>query len=224
MWAMRASRLLLVVAVVLAACGGGGEIVSPTDTVGPGADTPQDAVLELIEHLNAPDFNAASHLAMPDHAALASLAEGATLGEVADALRSGDVAVAANFWAGFAQGSGSYLTGTVTTAEGPTVSQDAEDFETIVITPEAGGDRVMMLRDDDGYRVDLFASFGPGLADKMLPPVERLLSTQTEDALMILTELRSIVPSLLVATTLPGLSPVVIQQIVQLVELITRVG
>jgi hypothetical protein len=58
----------------------------------------------------------------------------------------------------------------------------------------------------------------------MLPPVERLLSTQTEDALMILTELRSIVPSLLVATTLPGLSPVVIQQLVQLVELITRVG
>jgi hypothetical protein len=58
----------------------------------------------------------------------------------------------------------------------------------------------------------------------MLAPVERLLATQTDDALVILTELKSIVPSLMVATGLPGLSPTVIQQLVQLVELITRVG
>ncbi len=224
-WAMRASRLLIVVvAVGIGACGGGVETVSPSGTAGPGADTSQEAVLELIDHLNVPDFSAASHLAVPNQAALASLAEGATFSEVAEALKGGDATVAANFWAGFAQGSGSYLTGTLTTAEGSTVSQDAGDFQTIVITPETGGDRVMMLRDVDGYRIDLFASFGPGLAGKMLAPVERLLGTQTDDARVILAELKNIVPSLMVATNLPGLSPVVIQELVQLVELITRVG
>lgn len=224
MWAMRPSRLLTALTVALVACGGSAEITSPSGTAGPGADTPQEAVLELIDHLNAPDFSAASDLAVPNQAALASLGEGATFSEVADALRGGDASVASNFWAGFAQGSGSYLTGAVTTAEGSTVSQDSEDFQTIVITPETGGDRVMVLRDIDGYRIDLFASFGPGLADKMFAPVERLLATQTADALVILTELKNIVPSLMVATGLPGLSPIVIQQLVQLVELITRVG
>jgi hypothetical protein len=82
----------------------------------------------------------------------------------------------------------------------------------------------MMVRDVDGYRIDLFASFGPGLADKMLPPVERLLSTQTDDARVIISELKTIVPSLIVAGNQPGLSPVVTQQLVQLIELITRVG
>ncbi len=211
-------------AMALVACGGSAETVAPSGTAGPGADTPEEAVLELVDHLNAPDFIAAIDLAVPNHAALASLGEGATFSEVADALRGGDALVAANFWAGFAQGSGSYLTGTVTTAEGSTVDQDGTDFSTIVITPETGGDRVMVLRDIDGYRIDLFASFGPGLADKMLAPVERLLGTQTDDARVILAELKDIVPSLLMATNLPGLSPIVIQQLVQLVELITRVG
>lgn len=224
MWAMRLSQLLVAMALVLVACGGSVQTVSLTGAAGPGAETPQEAVTELIVHLSTPNFAAASDLAVPNHAALASLAEGATIGDVAEALRGGDVAVASNFWAGFAQGSGSYLTGQVTTGEGSTVTQDGVEFYMIEVTPETGSDRVMVVRDVDGYRVDLFASFGPGLADKMLAPVERLLSTQTDEARVILSELKGIVPSLQVATTLPGLTPVVVQQLVQLIELITRVG
>jgi hypothetical protein len=220
---MRASHLLVVLTVVAGACGGS-DAVTASDTLGPGADTPQAAVRELIDHLNEPDFTAAGDLAVPDHAALASLAEGATFGEVADALRSGDVTVAANFWSGFAQGTGSYLTGPITTDEGPAISQEGMEFLTVIVTPESQDDRVMMVRDVDGYRIDLFASFGPGLADKMLPPVERLLSTQTDDARVIISELKTIVPSLIVAGNQPGLSPVVAQQLTQLIELITRVG
>ena len=81
-------------AMALVACGGSAETVSPSGTVGPGADTPEEAVLELVDHLNAPDFIAAIDLAVPDHAALASLGEGATFSEVADALRGGDALVA----------------------------------------------------------------------------------------------------------------------------------
>ena len=49
MWAMRPSRLLTAMAVALVACGGSAEITSPSGTAGPGADTPEEAVLELIE-------------------------------------------------------------------------------------------------------------------------------------------------------------------------------
>jgi hypothetical protein len=221
---MRSRSVLIVVALVVGACGGGADAQAPNATVGPGADSAQEAVRLLVDHLNEPDFSAAADLAVPNHAALASLAEGATFGEVADALRSGDATVAANFWAGFAQGTGSYLTGPITTGEGPSITRDELEFETVVITPESGDDRVMMVRDVDGHRIDLFASFGPGLADKMIPPVERLLSTQTDDAWVIISELKTIVPSLRVAGNQPGLSPVVSQQLIQLIELITRVS
>lgn len=224
MWAMKAKNLLVIVTLVVGACSGADETNAPSDTVGPGADTPQEAVSELVDHLNGPNFSAAVDLAVPNHAALASLAEGATFSEVADALRSGDASVAANFWAGFAQGTGSYLTGTITTSEGPGVTQDGVEFLTVIVIPESGDERVMMVRNVDGYRIDLFASFGPGLADKMLPPVERLLSTQTDDARVIISELKTIVPSLIVAGNQAGLSPGLAQQLVQLVELITRVG
>ncbi len=80
------------------------------------------------------------------------------------------------------------------------------------------------MRDVDGYRIDLFASFGAGLADKMISPVERLLGTQTSDARLILTELQGIVPSLLAAAQLPDTPGDVSQQLLALVEVITRVS
>ena len=84
-------------AVALVACGGSAEITSPSGPAGPGADTPEEAVLELIDHLNAPDFSAAIDLAVPNHAALASLGEGSTFSDVAAALRGADASVAATF-------------------------------------------------------------------------------------------------------------------------------
>lgn len=216
------SRLAVVGALVLVACGG----VEPEATIPPGegAATPVGAVEELVEAINVPDFAEASRLAVPEHAALASLAEGATFGEVAAALRDGDQEIAANFWAGFAQGTGNFLTGDVTVAEDGTLEQDDLEFNTIMVTPPSGGDRSVLVREVDGYRIDLFASFGSGLADKMTAPVERLLITQTDDARLILAALQEIVPSLLVATQLPGTTGEVSQQLLTLIEVITRVG
>jgi hypothetical protein len=82
----------------------------------------------------------------------------------------------------------------------------------------------MVLRDEDGYKVDLFASFGAGLAARMQGPVERLLTTQTAEARLILAELQEIVPSLLVAAQQPGITAEASQQLLALVEVITRVG
>lgn len=221
---MRVSAAAAVLLLLVAACGGAAN--DPVDSIpaGAGAESAIAAVEELVSALDGADFTGASHLAVPKQAALASLAEGATFGEVAEALRTGDEEVAANFWAGFAQGAGNYLVGPLDLAEGGEVSRDGATFQTVTVTPESGGSRTVLVRDVDGHRIDLFASFGAGLADKMIPPVERLLGAQTPDARLILTELQSVVPSLLVSAELPGTPSDVAQEILALVEVITRVS
>lgn len=221
---LRLESLVLAGLLALAACSG--DTADPVDSVPPGegAGSPSEAVTELVAAINVPDFSDASRLAMPGHAALASLAEGATFGDVAEALREGDEDVAANFWAGFAQGAGSFLTGDITVTDGGTVSRDDIEFHQVSVSPEAGGNRSVLIQESNGYRIDLFASFGAGLADKMMGPVERLLNTQTEDSRLIMANLRAIVPSLLAASELPGTSGEVSQRLLALVEVITRVG
>lgn len=219
------SKLALAVAVVmLAACSGETTPVSTTLPPGEGAETPAAAVDQLVVALNEPDFEAASELAMPGHAALASLSEGAPFDVVADALRNGDRDVAANFWSGFAQGTQNFLAGPVEISPDGTLEQDGVEFEIVSVVPGSGGTRSVLTQESDGYRVDLFASFGAGLADKMVAPVERLLTTQTEDARLILNQLQEIVPSLLAAAGQPGTPTDVSQQLLALVEVITRVG
>lgn len=214
----------VVVAVALAACGGDAEDPDTTNGLAPGAETALGAVEDLIAAVNQGDFTGASRLAMPDHAALAALAEGATFAEVASALEEGDKEIASNFWAGFAQGSGTFLTGSVTAEEGGTLESGDVEFHQITVQPDEGGQRTLFVREDNGYRVDLFASFGTGLADKMITPAERLLTAQTADARLILARLQEIVPSLQVAASLPGTTAKASQQVIALIEVITRVG
>lgn len=221
---VRLSVLLVLGGVLVGACAGDASLSTTTAAPGNGAASALAAVEELVDAINEPDFGAASRLAVPDHAALASLAEGATFGAVASALREGDEEIAANFWSGFAQGAGSFLNGPLETSDSGTTTEDDVVFHQIGVTPSDGEMRWLLVRDVDGFRVDLFASFGQGLADKMTPQVERLLTTQTEDARLILDRLQDVVPSLLIAAQLPGTTGEVTQQILALVEVITRVG
>jgi hypothetical protein len=222
MWLKAPSLVALVVLAV--ACGGDDPITASTVAPGEGADSPVAAVEELVAAINSPDFAEASRLAVPGQAALAALAEGATFGEVARSLSEGDEEIAANFWTGFAQETGGFLTGEVGVVEDGTVDRDDVEFHTVTLTPPDGSARTIVVRNVDGYRVDLFASFGSGLADKMTGPVERLLATQTADARLVLAELQEIVPSLHVAASLPDTSPAASQQLLALIEVITRVG
>jgi hypothetical protein len=220
---LKTRSCLLALALLLVACGSdAGE--ETTITVGRGAETALGAVERLVEDLGEPDFGAAASLAVPDQAALASLAESATFGEVAEALTSGDASVAANFWAGFAQGSGSFLAGDVSLEEGETITVEDVEYHIVQVVAETGDERPVYVRDLDGFRVDIFASFGAGLAARMIQPVERLLTTESDDAKLILDELTEIAPSLLVAANQPGVPPGSVQEILQLVELVTRVG
>lgn len=215
---------IVVLIVSLAACGGDAGEPDATNGPLPGAETALGAVEDLIAAVNQGDFTEVSRLAMPGHAALAALAEGATFAEVASALEEGDEEIAANFWGGFAQGSGTFLTGSVNVEEDGTLTSGEVEFHRVIVQPAEGDQRVLLLREDDGFRVDLFASFGTGLADKMITPAERLLTAQTADARLILARLQEIVPSLQVAASLPGTTTEASQQVIGLIEVITRVG
>lgn len=216
----RAASLLAVLVVV--ACGGSGG--TTTLTLGDGAESPTAAVEDLHTLLAEGDFAAAGSLAVPDHAALASLAEGATTGDVAAALRDGDTEIAANFWGGFAQGVAETLDGEVVVEDLGTTTEQGVEFHVVGLTPENGPQQMLITRDVDGQRIDLFASFGAGLAGGMMSPVQTLLGSSNADAEALLVALQDVVPSLLVAARDESLTPEAAQDVLQLVELITRVG
>lgn len=219
---MRVSRVLLGV-LILVSCSGTGEQTETTSLPTSGADTPIGAVEALVAAIEEGEFETSDTYTVPYDTQLASLVEGASLSDVADALREGESDTEANFWAGFAQGAGTFLAGSMTVVEGDRTTQEGVEFDEIRVLSSDGGDRSVWVRDVGGFRVDVFASFGAGLADKMLAPVERLLGTQTEDSQLILSRLRGVVPSLLVSAESPEITVESRQQILALVELITRV-
>lgn len=213
--------LVAVLLVFTAACrGNDGTPLGPSR----GSQSPVGAVEELVSNLDVPDFDGAAPLAMPGHAALASLAEGASFGDVAEALRGDGLQVSANFWAGFAQGAGSFLAGDIAVADSGTESVSDVTFHRVRLTLPDGSERSIFTQDADGHRIDLFASFGGGMAARMIQPAERILITQTEDARLILAELKKVVPSLTVAASNPDLLPTVINDLTRLIEIITRAG
>jgi hypothetical protein len=209
--------------VAVLACGGGGG-TETSITRGSGAESAVAAVEELHDLLIDGDFTGASSLAMPGQAAIASLAEGATSGEVAEALQDGDEAIAANFWSGFAQGYDEVLSGEITVEEIGAQSESDVEFHLVSVTPESGSAGRLVTQDVDGHRVDLFASFGAGLADRLISPIEILVDTPTGDNAVIIAALQDVVPSLLLAASDESLGPEAVQTVLRLVELITRVG
>jgi hypothetical protein len=219
----RSSPVWLAVAVLVAACNGGDGTAS-TIALDNGAATPTGAVEQLHDLLSAGDFDTAGSLAVPGQAALASLAEGATSGDVAAALRADDSAIAANFWGGFAQGAGEALIGEVVIEDRGSATEEGVEFHLVGLTPESGTEQLLVTREVDGQRIDLFASFGAGLAGRLTSPVETLLSSPTPDAEAVLAALQEVVPSLLLASRDESLTPEASQDVLQLIELITRVG
>ncbi|HEY5891053.1 MAG TPA: hypothetical protein VIW94_10180 [Acidimicrobiia bacterium] len=216
------TNFLVLAALVLVSCSGD-RGADPDDGFGSGADSAEEAVTELLVHLSSGEFSAAVPLTIPGQAALASLAEGATVEDVANGLRDGDETIANNFWSGFAQ--------TVEPAllEAPAVIGSSpatvEDVAFTVVTVSGGAvERTFTTRDLEGHRIDIFATFGPSLAARLYAPVERLFESTDPDAAFILGELREQVPALHMAAQTPGLAPNVVQDILQLIELITRIN
>ncbi len=204
-----------------AACSG---TPAATTTLPSLASSPQAAIDELHRLLVAGEFGAAGQMTLKGHAALASLAEGATPSQVTEALRNGDAQVAANFWAGFAQGAGEAFLGEVEISSRGSVMEGERTFYLVEVVPQGLAPQRLVTQKLNGYLVDVFASFGGGLAERMILPVETLVGSSDPSAVLIMNELRDVVGSLMVAAADENQSPDSVQAILQLVELITRVG
>lgn len=217
------SKWIALVLVTITACSSAGSQSDLAES-GSGAESPESAVGELLEHLGQGEFSAAVPFAVPGQSALASLAEGASVADVAEGLRDGDGLIADNFWTGFAQSVSSWLDDNPQVTGSETVTTEGQNFEVVTVSSDGDIDRIFIAKEDDGYRVDTFATFGPSLASRLYPQVERLFDSAEEDAPYVLAQLREQVPSLHMAAQTPGLAPNVVQDILLLIELITRIN
>jgi hypothetical protein len=220
MWFRRLGALVLAVLTLLG-CSGAEE---PGAQSGTGAESAEQAVKELFALLAVGEFASAASLAVPDQSALAALAEGASVADVVSGLRDGDEGIAANFWSGFAQSIDGFLDQGVEVVGSEPVTTEGVDFTIVEIVIEGGDLHHVATRDVDGHRVDLFATFGPALAGRLYPQIELLFETPSEDASFILSRVREQVPSLYRAVETPDLAPNVVQDLLQLIELITRIN
>lgn len=220
MWFRRLSALVLA-ALFLFGCSGTEE---PGAQSGKGAESAEQAVEELFALLAAGEFASAASLAVPEQSALAALAEGASVADVVSGLRDGDAGIAANFWSGFAQSIDGFLDQGVEVVGSEPVTTQGVDFTIVEIVIGAGDRHHVATRDVEGHRVDLFATFGPALAGRLYPQIELLFDSPSEDATFILNRMREQVPSLYRAVETPDLAPNVVQDLLQLIELITRIN
>ena len=214
---------LLLVAVLVAACSSG----PATDTsVGPVGDLgPEGVVRSLLADVQAGRYDHAASLTDAEQAVLLTLAEGADATDVTESLTDGGTAVAANFWSGFAQ--------TLDPAEdtsgwpvevGEEIEEGGDTFVAVRILPGEDDTRTLFLRRNGTWQVDMMASFGPILAERLTPPVESLLSSANANAASVLALLVDSVPSLQVAEANTELPPATHQAVLGLIERITRAG
>lgn len=213
---------VLVAATVLA-CSSDGE--PPSTSHDPVDLEPAALVTSLMEAIVEGRFEDTSVLTDTRQAALLTLAEGADASDVVEAMEDGGEVVTANFWSGFAQTLDDTLQpGDLETEEGERLSEGEAEFATVIAHTVDGEERVFFLRRDEHWKVDLLATFGPTLADRLLKPVETLLSSANANAQVVLGHYSDNVRSLQVAATSPTLPPEAHQPLIALIERIRRAG
>lgn len=211
----------LLILVCLVACSRAEEAAAPTAP--PQADEPTAVVVALLEAVSEGRFEETPALTDARQAALLTLAEGADANDVVVALEDEGEAVAANFWSGFAQTlDPSFDPSSLTLEEGEIITQDGHRFVDVTYTPPEGEPRTFVLRHEETWKVDLLATFGAVLAERLIPPVEGLLSSANTNAATVLRLLNDATPSLRVAASDPDLAPTSHQSLLALVERVTR--
>lgn len=216
------SALLLAVVIIACACseadtGPDGTVVADLDPTG--------VVRTLLEAVDEGRFDDTPALTDGAQAGLLTLAEGADANDVVGTLADGGAAVAANFWSGFAQTLDPDFDPDALEYEvGDVITEEDREFVLVTATPPDAEPLTFVVRQDGGWRLDLMATFGPVLAERLIPPVEALLSSANTNAAVVLAELRDAAPSLKVAADSPALPPASHQTILTLLERVTRTG
>jgi len=215
--------LILMLLVVAAACSP--DSTPDSTTVPAGTLDPEGVVRTLLADVQAGRFDHAASLTDGGQAVLLTLAEGADATDVTESLADEGSAVAANFWSGFAQTLDPADDPAEWTVEvGEEITEDGHTFVAVRVVPGEEEGRIFFLRQDGTWQVDMMATFGPILAERLTPPVESLLSSANADASPVLALLVESVPSLRVAAANTELAPATHQAALGLIERITRAG
>lgn len=214
---------VVLVVVLAAACSSD---PSTETSLGPTGDLdPEGVVRALLADVQAGRFDHAASLTDSEQAVLLTLAEGADATDVTDSLADGGEAVAANFWSGFAQTLDPAADTSGWSVEvGEEIAEGEETFVAVEILPGEDDSRTFFLRRNGTWQVDMMATFGPILAERLTPPVESLLSSANANAASVLARLVDSVPSLRVAEANTELPPSTHQTVLGLIERITRAG
>lgn len=214
--------LLVVVVVIGTACVGDG--TATDETVASGLD-PVGVVAAVLSAVDEGRFDDTAQLTDSSQAGLLALAEGADANDVVEALEDDGVAVVANFWSGYAQTlEENFDPGELELEAGDVITEEDARFVIVTATPPSGDPLRFVVRRDGAWRVDLMGTFGPVLAERLIPPVEALLSSANSNAGVVLAQLRDAAPSLRVAAESPDVAPASHQLILTLIERVTRAG
>lgn len=218
---VQVSLLVVATTVGLVACAD----VEPAEVSDSESLGPAETVTELLAAIDEGRFDDAAQLTDAVQAALLSLAEGADASDVVGAIEAGPGPVAANFWSGFAQtlDEASDPAGGAISAGEESV-EGSSRFVEVSVTPAEGEDRSFVLRRDGAWQVDLLATFGPTLAERLIAPVEAMLSSANDDASTVLGHLNASADSLRLVAADPDLPAATHQSLLGLIERVTRAG
>lgn len=197
----------------------------PVTTVGPEAG-PAEVVASLFEAIEEGRFEDTVALTDAEQTGLVTLAEGADATDVVDVLEDGGAAVTSNFWSGFAQTlDAETLAANRDIQVAGTTTVDGVEFARVVVTlEEATQSQTFLLRRDERWVIDMMATFGPVLAERLVPAVEDLLSSANSNASSVLARLNDAVPSLRAAMEQLELPSGTHQAMLGLIERVTRAG
>jgi hypothetical protein len=134
----------------------------------PGAETPAAAVGELFEALAGDDIEAAADLTVPGQAVAVAVAERAPADEVLAILDTGGRPVLVNFWRSFAASvvelSGAPIGDLEPGDAGEPFEVGGRRFAIVEVLVPGQGAQSFVVRELDGWKVDLVATFAPALA------------------------------------------------------------
>jgi len=172
-----------------------------------------EVVEALLEAVDGGDFAGAAALTLTDQLAWVVMAEGGTLTQAAGLSQAGLDEVAANYWQGFSE-----------TVELEGVGVRAVDEQQIRESRFAivalNGKLQLILRDSEGWRVDIIASFAPTLVNRLIEAAKVVEANQGDQATSMKTILVDQRPSVEAAAGQLGLPEATRADLLSLLEML----
>lgn len=167
----------------------------------------------FLEALRVGDYGAGAALTFTDQLAWVVMAEGGSLTQAADLLDAGLEQVAVNYWQGFAE------TTQLTDIEVRGVEESEIRGARFAIVSLDGRLR-LILRNADGWRVDIIASFAPTLVNRLIEAAQVVEANPGDQATTMRGMLAEQRPSVEAASGQPGLPEATRTDLLLLLEML----